>query len=181
LERAGRLARGGRIPNLGVERWEREAQEIRAFVNDRCWSDEHQAYMRFPGAEEADAGLLLPSLLGYDDGADGERLLSTARQLQATHGRGPLLYRYRGEDGLPGAEGAFVACSFWLIDTLARLGQVDEAEELMDRMVGLANDVGLYSEEMDPEGGEFLGNFPQALVHLALINAAVTLEEARDQ
>ena len=179
LERACRLAGGGRIPAEGVERWQREAEEIRAFVNDRCWSEERHAYMRFPEARETDAGLLLPSLLGYDDGADGQRLLSTARHLQATLGRGPLLYRYRGEDGLPGVEGAFVACSFWLVDTLAGLGQVVEAEELMDRTVGLANDVGLYAEEMDPDDGEFVGNFPQGLVHLALINAAVTLEEAR--
>ena len=179
LERAGRLAKRGQIPEQGAKRWRRESEEIRAFVSERCWSEEHRAYMRFPGAEETDAGLLLPLLLGYDDGADGERLLSTARQIQAALGRGPLLHRYRGEDGLPGAEGAFVACSFWLVDALARLGQVGEAEELMERLVGLANDVGLYSEEMDPDRHEFLGNFPQGLVHLALINAAVTLEEVR--
>ena len=181
LDRAGQLADRGRIPDEGVERWRREAEEIRAFVNERCWSAERHGYMRFPGAEEGDAGLLLPTLLGYDDGAGGERLLSTARHIQAALSRGPLLYRYRGEDGLPGTEGAFVACSFWLVDALARLGQVAEAEELMDRMVGLANDVGLYSEEMDPQSGEFLGNFPQGLVHLALVNAAVTLEEERSR
>jgi GH15 family glucan-1,4-alpha-glucosidase len=179
LERARGLAHGGQIPDEGVRRWQQEADEIRRFVSERCWSEERQAYMRFAGAEETDAGLLLPSLLGYDDGANGKRLLSTVRHIQADLSRGPLLYRYRGEDGLPGAEGAFVACSFWLVDALARLGQLAEAEKLMDRMVGLANDVGLYSEEMDPERREFLGNVPQGLVHLALINAAVTLEEER--
>jgi GH15 family glucan-1,4-alpha-glucosidase len=179
LERADRLAKAGRIPDDGAGRWQREADEIRAFVTERCWSEEHRAYMRFPGAEETDAGMLLPMLLGYDDGTDGERLLSTVRHIQADLGRGPLTYRYRGEDGLPGSEGAFVACSFWLVDALARLGQVGEAEELMDGTVRLANDVGLYSEEIDPDRGEFLGNFPQGLAHLALINAAVTLEEER--
>ena len=179
LDRARQLADRGRIPDEGVARWRREAEAIQAFVNERCWSDEREAYMRSPGAEEGDAGLLLPTLLGYDDGAGGERLLTTARHIQAALSRGPLLYRYRGDDGLPGTEGAFVACSFWLVDALARLGQVAEAEALMDRLVGLANDVGLYSEEIDPQSGEFLGNLPQGLVHLALINAAVTLEEVR--
>jgi len=178
LERAGRLANEGWIPDDGAGRWQREAEEVRAFVNGRCWSEQYQAYMRFPGADETDASLLLPTLLGYDDGTGGERLLSTARLIQDNLSRGSLLYRYRGGDGLPGVEGAFVACSFWLVDALARLGQLGEAEELMDRMVGLANDVGLYAEEMEPEGGDFLGNFPQGLVHLALINAAATLEEA---
>ncbi|HET6830754.1 MAG TPA: glycoside hydrolase family 15 protein [Solirubrobacterales bacterium] len=178
LERAGGLAEEGRVPDEGAGRWRRAAEEIRGFVNERCWSEELQAYTRFPGSGETDAGLLLPSLLGYDDGAGGARLLSTARLIQDKLSRGPLLFRYRGEDGLPGAEGAFLACSFWLVDALARLGERGEAEELMDRMVGLANDVGLYSEEMDPDDGEFLGNLPQGLVHLALINAAATLEEA---
>jgi len=177
LERAERLAKGGHIPADGVMRWRREAERIRAFVNTRCWSEERQSYIRFPGAEETDASLLLPSLLGYGGGADDERLLSTTRHIQAELGRGPLLYRYRGEDGLSGSEGAFLACSFWLVDALARLGQLEEAVQLMDRLIGLANDVGLYSEEIDPDRGEFLGNVPQGLVHLALVNAAVTLEE----
>src|SRR5215211_7787530 len=178
LERSGWLAGDGWIPDERAGRWRREAEEIRAFVNGRCWSEERQAYMRFPGADQTDASLLLPALLGYDDGTGGERLLSTARLIQDNLSRGSLLHRYRGGDGLPGVEGTFVACSFWLVDALARLGQLGEAEELMDRMVGLANDVGLYAEEMEPEGGDFLGNFPQGLVHLALINAAATLEEA---
>jgi GH15 family glucan-1,4-alpha-glucosidase len=178
LERAARLAKDGRIPDDGAGRWQREAEEIRAFVSERCWSEGHRAYMRFPGAEETDAGMLLPLLLGYDHGV-GERMLSTVRHIQADLGPGPLIYRYRGEDGLPGTEGTFVACSFWLVDALARVGQLAEAEALMDQVVGLANDVGLYSEEMDSDRHEFLGNFPQGLVHLALINAAVTLEEAR--
>jgi GH15 family glucan-1,4-alpha-glucosidase len=177
LDRAIRLAESGQIPAKHVGQWRLEAEKISEFVAEHCWSDERQSYLRFPGAEGTDAGLLLPALLGYAAAGDRERMLSTVRLIRAELGEGPLVFRYRGDDGLPGEEGAFLACSFWLVDALARLGEIAEASELMDQLVSLANDVGLYAEEIDPQSGEFLGNFPQALVHLGLIGAAVTLEE----
>ena len=90
---------------------------------------------------------------------------------QLTHGS--LVYRYTGEDGLVGTEGVFLCCSFWLVEALALAGRHDEAAHAMEALLGYANDVGLYAEELDPATGEFLGNFPQALVHLALISAAM--------
>ena len=181
LDRACRLADAGQIPAAGAKRWRSEASAIRQFVAEHCWSEERNSYDRYPGAGEIDASLLLPMLLGYGAGGEEERLKTTVRRIRAELGSGPLLHRYRGDDGLSGQEGAFLACSFWLVDALARLGQVREAIELMEELLAYANDVGLFAEEIDPASGAFLGNFPQGLVHLALINAAVTVQEVAGQ
>jgi GH15 family glucan-1,4-alpha-glucosidase len=178
LDRAARLATQGHIPDRNAERWRREAGKIARFVAERCWSPRRRRYLRFPEAEEVDAALLLPAMLGYGDEAERERFVATVDSVRADLGEGALLRRYRGEDGLRGEEGAFLTCSFWLVDALARLGRVEEAAATMEDLLPLANDVGLYAEEIDPQGGEFLGNFPQGLVHLALVNAAISVAEA---
>jgi GH15 family glucan-1,4-alpha-glucosidase len=176
LDRAARLARSGWIPNRHLERWERGAEAIRAFVDAHGWSEAKQSYVRFAGSSELDASLLMAVLLRYDD-PSSHRLRATVRALRRELGKGPLLYRYTGEDGLSGSEGFFLPCSFWLVDALTRLGHLEEAAETMEALLAFANDVGLYAEEIEPETGEFLGNFPQGLVHLALINAAASLSE----
>jgi GH15 family glucan-1,4-alpha-glucosidase len=132
--------------------------------------------VRSPGSEELDASLLLGALMDYPSVRDPQ-MARTISVLRRKLGSGPLLDRYRGEDGLAGTEGAFLCCSFWLVDALARAGRHEEATSLMDELVELANDVGLYAEELDRESGAFLGNMPQGLVHLALINAAVSLSK----
>jgi GH15 family glucan-1,4-alpha-glucosidase len=116
-------------------------------------------------------------LTGYDR-ADSPRLVATVDAVRRELAEGPLVRRYAADDGLTGEDGAFVACSFWLVEALARQARVDEAAALMDELVGLANDVGLFAEEIEPASGDFLGNFPQGLSHLALINAAAAIEQA---
>jgi GH15 family glucan-1,4-alpha-glucosidase len=177
LDRAAQLAALGHIPDQHVDRWRREAGAIREFIEDRCWSEALQGYTRSPETDELDATLLLGALMGYAKPGDA-RIAATVERVSETLSRGPFVLRYRGEDGLPGEEGAFLPCSFWLVDALARSGRVEEASALMEELVGLANDLGLYAEEIQPDTHEFLGNFPQGLVHLALINAAASIEGA---
>jgi GH15 family glucan-1,4-alpha-glucosidase len=149
---------------------------IRTFIEERCWSETQRSYVRFAGGEKLDAALLLAVLMEYGEpGAD--RLVATVEAVRRELGNGSLLYRYTGDDGLSGGEGFFLTCSFWLADALARCGRLQEAADTMEEAMAYANDVGLYAEEVDPRTGEFLGNFPQGLVHLALINAAVSIAE----
>jgi GH15 family glucan-1,4-alpha-glucosidase len=177
LERAADLAEAGHLPAKQLERWRAESERVREFVETRCWSEERASYMRAAGDDTLDASLLLAVLAGYDQ-ADSPRLRGTVDAVRHELSDGALVRRYVGHDGLAGEDGAFVACSFWLAEALARQGRVVEATELMDELVALGNDVGLYSEEIDPGTGDFLGNFPQGLSHLALINAATAIAEA---
>jgi GH15 family glucan-1,4-alpha-glucosidase len=177
LDRALRLAEIGHVPARHAAEWRQERLAIRDFIEIRCWSERLGSYTRSAGSDELDASLLLGILFGYD-APDSGRLRATVDAVRRDLGRGPLLARYSGEDGLRGSEGAFLCCSFWLADALARIDRVDEAGELMEQLIALAGDVGLYAEEIDPDTGELLGNLPQGLVHLALINAAVSISKA---
>jgi GH15 family glucan-1,4-alpha-glucosidase len=174
LDRALKLADAGELERPETALWRTTAAEIRDFIETKCWSDERQAYARYPGTDELDASVLLAARTGYKELPD-ERMDGTIAALREELGRGPLLYRY---SGMQDEEGAFVVCSFWLVEALALSGRVDEASEVMDAVCGLANDVGLLSEEIDPDSGELLGNFPQALSHLGVINAAASIERA---
>ena len=178
LDRACELAARGLLPAKHRERWSREQKRIRAFVEGRGYSERKRAYVQRAGSDDLDASLLLPILAGYDD-PRRPHLLATVDAIRAELGRGMLVHRYLGEDGLSGDEGAFLACSFWLVEAYALQGRLEDAEALMEELVPLANDVGLFAEEIDPRTGEFLGNIPQALSHLALVTAAVAIEAAR--
>jgi len=177
LDRAVRLAERGRIPGRGARRWASEAAAIRHFIEERCWSDAEQSYAWYADSDELDASLLLLPIARYDR-PDAPRIGMTIEAVRRELASGALLRRYTGDDGLLEGEGAFVCCSFWLAEALAISGRRREAERLLDDLVALANDVGLYAEEIDPTSRAFLGNFPQGLVHLALISAAIALQEA---
>jgi GH15 family glucan-1,4-alpha-glucosidase len=175
LDRAQKLVEAGEISGDNVATWHETAARVRDFVEERCWSDEKRSYTFYAGSDDLDAAVLLAARNGFcDDRLD--RLDSTLEAVRRELADGPLVYRYSRQQR---EEGAFLACSFWLADALVRCGRRDEARALMDELVGLANDVGLYSEEIEP-GGRLLGNFPQALTHLSLINTAASIAEQEE-
>jgi GH15 family glucan-1,4-alpha-glucosidase len=162
-----------------IERWRAIREEIHAEVLARGWSDKRQSFVQSFDSEELDASALIIPLVGFLP-IDDPRVVSTVEAIQRDLTRDGFVYRYRtqedGEvDGLPPGEGAFLACSFWLVEVLALQGRREQAHELFERLLALRNDVGLLAEEYDPTSGRQLGNFPQAFTHLALVEAALAL------
>jgi GH15 family glucan-1,4-alpha-glucosidase len=177
LDRAIRLADRREVPARHAGRWRREAAAIHDYIERECWSEDLRSYVRSAGSRDVDASLLMLPIVEYGD-PRGDRIQGTIDAVGRCLREGDFVYRYHADDGVPGGEGCFLNCSFWLVSALARTGHVDAATELMDRLVDRANDVGLFAEEIDPATGAFLGNFPQALVHLALIDAAFSCKAA---
>jgi GH15 family glucan-1,4-alpha-glucosidase len=171
LDRLIRLAERGQVSGRDVDRWRAERAAIRDWIDRNCWSSARQSYVWHAGSEDLDASLLLLARTGFLSG-DDPRFGQTVDAIRGSLGKGPLMYRFTGAWEI---EGAFVACSFWLIDALVRSGRPDEARKLWREMAGHASDLGLFSEEIDPATGAFLGNLPQGLSHLALLNAAAQL------
>jgi GH15 family glucan-1,4-alpha-glucosidase len=129
-----------------------------------------QAY----GSKELDAANLRIPLMEFLP-ADYPRVQETIDRTLEELTEHDLVYRYHADDGLEGEEGAFGLCTFWLVDALALSGRVDEARRIFENLLAHANPVGLYSEQFEPESGDFLGNFPQAFTHIGLINSAIYL------
>jgi len=171
LDRACRLAERGLIPDRSA-RWRDAARAVAEFVETRCWDDALGSYVRAPGLRELDGSLLTLPLFDYPFRSG--RLSATIEAVERDLREGPYVWRYRRGDT---REGAFVACSFWLAAALAKTGRIADATDLVDQLLGLANDVGLWSEEAAPDGS-FLGNFPQALSHLAFVSAALAITSA---
>ncbi len=157
-----------------VDRWRALRDEIHADVCEHGWNEELGSFTQSYGSRELDASLLMLPLVGFLPAGD-RRVRGTVEAVERELLHDGLVLRYRtredGVDGLPPGEGAFLPCSFWLVDCLELLGRHAEAHALFERLISLANDVGLLAEEYDPAGERLLGNFPQAFTHLALINS----------
>ncbi|MGW5464039.1 glycoside hydrolase family 15 protein [Streptomyces sp. NPDC003996] len=169
------LKAGRRVPA-----WPRARQDIREAIEAHGWNPDLGAYTQAFGSDVLDASVLVLPLVGFTP-AGGERMRSTINAIRdrLTDPQG-MVYRYKAsDDGLPGGEGAFVMCTFWLAQALAVAGEVDEAQSAFERAATAMNDVGLMAEEVDPATGELLGNFPQAFSHIGLINAAWSISQAK--
>jgi GH15 family glucan-1,4-alpha-glucosidase len=162
-----------------VDRWRAVRDQVRDEVMEQGYDAERRTFTQHYDTREVDASLLMLPLVGFV-GADDPRMLGTVEAIEQDLMRDGLLLRYRtqtGVDGLSGHEHPFLACSFWLVSAYAGAGRLDDAHALFDRLCGLANDVGLLSEEYDPDQARMVGNFPQAFSHLALVQAACRMRE----
>jgi alpha,alpha-trehalase len=188
LDRAARIAAALHLPDV-ADRWTRQAQQIRAALLREAWSDELGSlteHLGDPGLSTSEGrgldGSLLTLPLRRILPADDPRMVATTRAVVDRLGAGQgLLYRYLPEespDGLPGHEGAFLLCSFWLVDNLAGQGRLEEAGCLYDDLCGRASPLGLLPEQIDPGTGAFLGNYPQAFSSIGVISSGVTLARA---
>jgi GH15 family glucan-1,4-alpha-glucosidase len=165
-------------PGDRVDRWKSVRDDIADAILTRGWSETAQAFTQAFDSDHLDASTLMMPIVGFIDPRD-PRVLATldAIEERLTDERG-LVFRYLAPDGLAGDEGTFLLCTFWLAHARALAGQVEQATALFERALAFSNDVGLLAEEVDPATGELLGNFPQALSHIGLINAAWAINEA---
>jgi GH15 family glucan-1,4-alpha-glucosidase len=177
FDRALRLAHK-RSLSAPFQEWQETRDAIRADIYANFWDQELQSFVQSRGTKDLDASVLMMPLMRFISPVD-PMWCSTMRAIEARLVEDTLVYRYEAErthvDGLPGREGSFTACSFWYIECLARAGELEKAQLLFEKMLGYANHLGLYSEELGADG-RHLGNFPQALTHLALISAATYLD-----
>lgn len=160
-----------------VDQWRTLRDSIHADILAHGYNASRQSFVQFYGSDELDASLLMLPLVGFLPPED-PRIQGTLAAIERELLVDGLVLRYRndpGIDGLQGQEGVFLICSFWLVDNLALAGRLDEAHRLFERLLDLRNDVGLLAEEYDPRSGRQVGNFPQALSHVALINSAQNL------
>lgn len=176
IDRGIRLAEKRSLP-APIVRWRNTRDRIHQEINEKFWSSERNSFVQYRGSQTIDASCLLMPLVRFISPTD-PRWLSTLDAVTTDLVDDSLVYRYRVEeaasDGLSGEEGTFNMCTFWYVECLSRSGQVEKAQLLFEKMLGYANHLGLYSEELGP-AGEHLGNFPQAFTHLGLISAAFSL------
>jgi GH15 family glucan-1,4-alpha-glucosidase len=178
LDRALQIGQTHHLRPRQRERWQQARENLAAEIKLKGFDPAKNTYTRTYGSSDLDAALLVLPILGLEP-AGSARVRGTVDAVRKDLSAGyPLLYRYPpGSDGLPGTEGAFLPCSFWLVQALALTGRHPEATALFGVLLDHANQLGLYSEEIDPATGALLGNFPQALTHAALVQAALALRD----
>ena len=179
LDRALRIARTHHVSERRRRRWEAARNELTVEIRTKGFDPARNTYTRSYGSADLDSALLILPVTGFEEPGSA-RLRGTVDAVRAELSAGyPFLYRYPpGQDGLPGDEGAFLPCSFWLAQALARTGRAAEAAELFGAVLETAGPLGLFSEEIDPGTGALLGNYPQALTHAALVQAALAIRDA---
>jgi GH15 family glucan-1,4-alpha-glucosidase len=175
LDRAVRLAERLDFP-CPVDRWRTERERLATYLEKEAAADGW--FPQAVGFPVADAAALLVPALGLLPTGHPTVAATIQRVIDDLSDDG-LVHRYKADDGLDGGEGAFLLCSFWLLDCLTHAGRLDEADVLLERLLGLANDVGLFAEEVDPATDEALGNFPQAFTHMALVTSCAHLSAAK--
>jgi GH15 family glucan-1,4-alpha-glucosidase len=177
FDRPLRLAQKQSLPGP-IEDWQHTRDAIRADIFTNFWDEDIQSFVQSKGTKDLDASALLMPLVRFISPVD-PMWRSTMRAIEGRLVEDTLVHRYEAErtqvDGLPGGEGSFTACSFWYIECLARAGELEKAQLLFEKLLGYANHLGLYSEQLG-SNGRHLGNFPQAFTHLALISAATYLD-----
>ncbi len=164
-------------PPERLARWRAARAEIFAEVMAKGWSERKKSFTQSFGSEDLDASVLMIGLYGMLE-PDHPRMVSTLDAVLRELGDGPLVARYRANDGLDGAEGSFLLCGFWAVDLLTRMGRLDEARARYEALLRYASPLGLFPEEADPKTGAALGNYPQALTHVGVIHSALNLARA---
>jgi GH15 family glucan-1,4-alpha-glucosidase len=162
------------------QRWAETREAIRESILTHGWNQERGAFTMSYGSDDLDASVLVMPIIRFLPATD-ERVLATIERICEELGDGALVYRYRCDDGLSDGEGAFLLCSFWMVEALALAGRVDEATERFEQLLRYSSAHGLLSEEVDPATGTALGNYPQAFSHIGLINSALVLTQAQHQ
>ncbi|MGI8407333.1 MAG: glycoside hydrolase family 15 protein, partial [Actinomycetota bacterium] len=163
-----------------IETWTKIRDSIKAEVLERGFDASQRAFVQRYDSDDLDASALRLPLVSFL-AADDPMMVDTLRAVSEKLGSGGYLDRYEGEDGLEGEEGAFLLCSFWQVDNLLMQGRIDEGRSLLEHLLGCTNDLGLLSEQIDPNSGDLLGNFPQAFSHMGLINSVLNLKQAEEE
>jgi GH15 family glucan-1,4-alpha-glucosidase len=175
LDRLLQMHARDQIPRLDAARCAAERENIRKEIEQRAWNPQLAGYAQACGSDIMDATVLLFPYHGFESAASQRMQETYARVRERLVPRRGLVYRY--EKSKDRHEGAFAVCSFWEVDFLARAGKAAEAREVFEAALGYANDVDLFAEEIEPDTGEAMGNFPQAFTHLGVINAALALRD----